>query len=136
MKIYITIFLAITLFTVHEARAEDWSVQIPITSWHKSDEYNYNDNNMGLIAGYKWLRVGRYKNSYYEHSNLIALEAPIWEWKSVKFSFSGGIADGYPDDNLAGWGEYMPFSSINAQWGYLKVMYAYKVAGIGLQVDW
>lgn len=132
-----------------EARAGDWSIQIPLTSWHMSDGYecfgdprDYNDSNLGLIVGYKWLRVGRYENSYsgcidsVKYSNLIALEAPIGEWKSVKFSFTGGITDGYPGERVDGWGEYSPVASINAQWKILKFMYAYEIASFGLQFDW
>lgn len=146
----LALLLWLLIFMVwDESGAGDWSVQIPITSWHKSDGFecngvqrNYNDSNLGLIVGYKWLRVGRYENSYsgcadeIKYSNLLALEAPLGEWQSIKFSFTGGLADGYREDNPDGFGEYRPFASVNAQWGVLKVMYGYEVAGAGLQLDW
>lgn len=151
MRIYIIIALAAAIFTIHQqAKGEegDWSATILLGSHHTSDNYtcngqdrDYNESNPGLLIGYKWFFVGRFENSHsgcddYKYSNVVGAEAPLGQLGFVQFSVTAGIADGYPEDydsgSSRGFGEYMPWASINGRVGPVKIFYGYKVIALGL----
>jgi hypothetical protein len=144
VRIYLIVFLAIILFTIHEARAGDWNATVLLASSHPfSDTFecngvdrDYNESNPGLIIGYKNFILGRYENSEsgcgdIEYSNLIGADANLGELGPVQFSVTAGLSDGYQDEG-GSFGEYKAWASVNAQLGPVKIYYGYRVIALGL----
>ena len=140
--------IAFVLFLVSLFQeAEGAELEILLGSHHvfeddfrcNGERRDFNETNPGAILHYNGLLVGRYRNSQadcdgLDYSNLLGFEFDLGEAGPVQFTASGGIADGYEDDD-DGWGEYRAFASVNGRWRFVKVRYGYKVVAFSLVFD-
>ncbi len=121
----------IIVLALNNAGAEvtDFRIGGFLASDHHSGERNNENHIKSLYACANFICAGRYRNSHSVYSNFAAYSPVIGRWKSIEFSASIGVADGYTGYTTDQ--QFIPFASISAKFSVFKFSQVGIVSVIG-----